>query len=444
MSNPKPIVIKKAKVPLRGYYDVPGDKSISHRAILVNALIPGTVRITNMNRGTDVQCSLDSAKNLGIECDIDQQNEIMLHVPSFFEIKNKLFWAGNSGTTARFLCGILSATRGDAQISGDESLCKRPMGRVMAPLRLMGVKFEATNDDFLPMDIIGCPTLKPIHYCMPVASAQVKSAIILAALQCNDGVSVIEEPIKTRDHTELLLQSLDIPIEVQDSEKGGRLIKIPGFNIQRTLSPKDRSLTIPGDPSAAAFWVVAGTIIEGSHIIIPNVCLNPLRSGFIDILRRMGSNIVIANKKKSGGEWVGDLEISYAPLEGVYVKAHEVARTIDEYPILAMAAAVAKGKSVFEGLGELRFKESNRLFSIAHGLKKCGISTEIEDDNLIIWGNNGQGIVAQHPEIHAQLDHRMAMSFAILALASDIELSILGYETVSSSFPDFFEKIFCV
>jgi 3-phosphoshikimate 1-carboxyvinyltransferase len=439
-----PIIIKKTKNPLTGSYEVPGDKSISHRSILVNALIPGTVRIANINTGTDVQCSLESAKNLGIECDINEKNEIKLNIPPVLEIKNQSFWAGNSGTTARFLCGVLSGNKINAQISGDESLCKRPMSRVMAPLHSMGVKFKAINNEFLPMSIEGSSTLKPIHYCMPVASAQVKSAIILAGIQCNDGVSIIEEPIKTRDHTELLLQSLQIPIEIEDHQKGGQLIKVPGFNVQRTLCKKDRFLMVPGDPSAAAFWVVAATIIQGSHILVPNVCLNDVRIGFIDVLKKMGSKITIANKKKSGGEIVGDLEISYASLEGVCIKANEVARTIDEYPILAIAAAMAKGKSVFEGLRELRFKESNRLFSIANGLKKCGIATEIEGDNLIIWGNNGQGITAKNAEIDAQLDHRIAMSFAILALASDVELSILGYETVSSSFPNFFEKILSI
>ena len=337
---------------------------------------------------------------------------------------------GNSGTGVRLAMGLMASTDLMARCIGDASLSKRPMGRVTKPLAAFGTKFETTEGDRLPLKIYGAANAKPIKYTLPVASAQVKSAVLLAGLNTK-GVTTVIEPIATRDHTERMLTSFGAKISVQMID-GARHISLEG---QHELKAQD--LDIPGDPSSAAFPMVAALITEGSDIIVENIMLNPTRTGLIDTLIEMGGDIEIQNRRVAGGEDVGDLHVKYSRLKGVRVPANRAPSMIDEYPILSVAASFAEGTTRMEGLEELRVKESDRLNAVEAGLQANGVATASGHDWLEVHGGGapGGGRVTTH------MDHRIAMSFLVMGLASRIHTQIDDSAFIATSFPGFTELL---
>lgn len=334
---------------------------------------------------------------------------------------------GNAGTAARLMMGLLAPYPYTVQFTGDESLSKRPMHRVMTPLADMGAEFMARDGGRLPLSMRGAGHLRPITYTVPVPSAQVKSAILLAALNARGTTTVIEKEA-TRDHTERMLRFFSI-----DVHTNGTAITLKGEQRQTT---KDRSLAVPADPSSAAFPIIAALITPGSEVTVFNVCLNPLRTGLITTLFEMGADIAISNQREVGGEVVGDITARHSSLRDVDVPAARAPSMIDEYPILAIAAAYAEGKSIMRGLSELRVKESDRLAAVIEGLRTCGVDAMEDGDNLIVYGRSGSN-VRGGATITSHYDHRIAMSFLVLGLASKEPVTVDDIRAIATSFPDF-------
>jgi 3-phosphoshikimate 1-carboxyvinyltransferase len=436
MSESTPIPATAHKSPaLHGAVRVPGDKSISHRALILASQALGKTRIRGLLTGEDVIHTANALRALGV--DIEQYGDEWvveglgiggLQAPSH------TLDMGNAGTGARLIMGLLAAYPFSARLTGDASLQSRPMSRVMTPLRLMGAQFDATENERLPITTHGSSQLKAITYTLPMASAQVKSAILLSALNTSGTTRVIE-PEASRDHTERMLRFFDIPIS-HTHKDGAHVWSLEGRPAQ---SPKDREIIVPADPSSAAFPLVAALLVEGSEITLTDVCLNPLRTGLFKTLLEMGAHIDIRNQREVGGEPVGDIHARYSPLRPVDVPAERAPSMIDEYPILAMAAAMANGRSTMHGLGELRVKESNRLNAIIDGLHACGVDAYEEGDNLVIQGR------ATPPEggatVRCHHDHRIAMSFLVLGLASKAPISVDDTRAIATSFPHFIETM---
>ncbi|MCX7338166.1 MAG: 3-phosphoshikimate 1-carboxyvinyltransferase [Alphaproteobacteria bacterium] len=411
------------KEKMTGEFFVPGDKSISHRVLILAALTKVPLEIKNLNSGEDVARTRDALK--------------FLTEPSRHPLD-----MGNSGTSARLLMGLLSTLPHSSTLTGDESLSRRPMKRVMDPLRQMGAKFLCPDGDHLPITIQGGATLTSIVYRQSVPSAQVKSAILLAGLFA-DGTTTVVEPIPTRDHTERLMAHLGMPITVSHNADGEYQASVQG---KKGFAPVSASvsvsaLEIPGDPSAAAFWIVAALLTKDSLITIKDICWNPYRRGFCEILQKMGAAITVIATTPRCGEDCVDLICKTSPLTAIEISADMSASLIDEYPILAVAAAFAKGQSIFHGLGELRHKESDRLDGIFRGLTACGIKAEIQSDSLIIHGQSFGESPDTPIQIFANNDHRIAMAFSIFALAHSRPVTIHQTDTVNTSFPDFFEQV---
>jgi 3-phosphoshikimate 1-carboxyvinyltransferase len=335
---------------------------------------------------------------------------------------------GNSGTAARLLCGLLAGHGFTTVLTGDASLRSRPMGRVVTPLTAMGVTFQANDGDRMPLTVTGSDDLRPTAYTLPVASAQVKSAVLLAGLHAPGETSVVE-PRPTRDHSERMLSHFGADIRVE-AEGDGRRITVTG---QPELIPA--AIAVPADPSSAAFPAVAALLVAGSEITLPGLCVNPTRTGLYTTLAEMGADLSWDNERVEGGEPVADLTIRASQLTGVEVPADRAPAMIDEYPVLAMAAACATGTSVFHGVGELRHKESDRLAAVAAGLAACGVAVEEGADSLTIHGTGKAP--AGGAAIAAALDHRIAMSFLVLGLASEAPISIDDATSIETSFPDF-------
>ncbi len=419
---------------LSGGARVPGDKSISHRALMLSALAVGKTRARGLLEGEDVLATAHALRRMGVGIirdgdgvwEIDGVGVGGLHAP------DDVLDLGNSGTAARLLCGILAGHDFTAILTGDDSLRARPMGRVTAPLAEMGVQTAARDGERMPLSITGTADLRPIEYELPVPSAQVKSAVLLAGLHAPGQTSVIESAA-TRDHTERMLAHMGAEVDVADTD-AGRRITITG---QPELNPAD--IEIPADPSSAAFPAVAAAIVAGSEIELLTVGMNPARIGLFDTLAEMGADITRVNRRNVGGEPVADLQIRAGDLKGIVVPGERAPSMIDEYPVLAAAAACADGTTVFEGVGELRVKESDRLAAMEHGLAACGVAAWSEDDRLVIQGCNGapKGGV----EIAANLDHRIAMSFLVLGLATEEPVTIDDIRTVETSFPGFVETM---
>ena len=418
---------------LAGSLRVPGDKSISHRALMLAALAVGESRIDGLLEGEDVLCTAAALRALGAEISRGDDGcwRVWGRGIGGLSEPEAVLDLGNSGTGVRLLMGVLAAHPLTATLTGDASLTGRPMGRVAEPLALMGAQIRAREGGRLPLTITGSAEPRPFSYRLPVPSAQVKSAILLAGLGA-PGITEVIEPAPTRDHSERLMRHFGAAVEVSPEGEEGeeRRVRLTG---QLELVPQE--VRVPGDPSSAAFPLVAALIAPGSEITLPGVGLNPLRTGLIDTLKKMGARISVENPREESGEPVGDLKVATSALEGVRVPATRAPSMIDEYPVLAAAAACARGTTVMEGLGELRVKESDRLALVARGLAACGVAVEEGPDSLTVHGTGAA------PEggatVESALDHRIAMSFLVLGLASQQPVTIDDAAPIATSFPDF-------
>ncbi|MDG2312417.1 MAG: 3-phosphoshikimate 1-carboxyvinyltransferase [Alphaproteobacteria bacterium] len=426
------IIVARNSNPLQGTLDIPGDKSISHRALMLGAITIGETIITGLLEGDDVQHTASALRCFGVKVRREGIGKWRINGVGIGGLisPNRLIDVGNSGTSARLLCGLISGHGFSSMLTGDNSLCSRPMVRVIEPLMQMGATFHASEGDRLPMTITGNDNLMPISYKLPIASAQVKSAILLAGLHAPGATSVIESR-PTRDHTERMLRYFGADITVEEIDAGNKITVIG----QPELTPA--LVTVPADPSSAAFPVVAALIVKGSKIKLSGVCKNPTRIGIYTTLLEMGASLEWKNERQMGGETVADLYVKSSELIGVTVPADRAPSMIDEYPVLAMAAACASGSSIFCGVGELRFKESDRIAAIVSGLTECGISVEVDGDSLIIHGSSTEP--AGGATINALMDHRIAMSFLVLGLKSKEAITIDEGSSINTSFPNFIE-----
>ena len=417
---------------LNGEITIPGDKSISHRCIILSSLAIGESKINGLLNSSDVNCTINAMKSFGASIDMSSNDECTVNgigIGSLKQPDNPLDF-GNSGTAVRLMLGLVSTYPIETHFTGDESLTQRPMRRVTDPLTDFGANFELRNKEFLPIVVKGANLPIPITYEMEVASAQVKSAILLAGLNA-PGITTVVEKEKTRDHTETLLKYYGYEIS-QEERNNKNFISLEG---QKYLSPVN--IKVPGDPSSAAYPVVAGLICKNSNIKIKNVLLNPTRDGLYRCLDEMGAKITYSNKKNEAGEITYDLEVKSSSLKPIDVPAERAPSMIDDYPILAVAASLTNGISIFRGLSELKVKESDRLLGIYNFLSKNGIEAKIDSNNLIIKGSSegpkGGGLV------ETNLDHRIAMSSIILGMVSDESIRIDDIETIKTSFPNFVE-----
>ncbi|BAV63798.1 3-phosphoshikimate 1-carboxyvinyltransferase [Sphingobium cloacae] len=421
-----------AAPPLAGSIAVPGDKSISHRSLMLSALAVGESRIEGLLEGEDVLATAAAMRAMGADIGRDDGGIWHVHgvgVGGLLQPQTALEM-GNSGTSTRLLMGLIASHAITATFTGDASLSKRPMARVTEPLSRMGASFTASPGERLPLTMRGlCPAV-PLDYRLPVASAQVKSAILLAGLNA-PGVTRIVEPIPTRDHSERMLRGFGAELNVETQSDGTRIITLRG---EAELRPQ--SIMVPGDPSSAAFPIVAALLVPGSRITIMNVGLNATRAGLIELLRAMGGDILIENPREVGGEPVGDLIVGASSLKGIEPDPALAPSMIDEYPVAFIAAALAEGRSVFRGLEELRVKESDRLTTMAEGLRAIGVTVEELEDGVVIEGSGGALLAGGGP-IATKLDHRIAMSFAVAGLVSRSGVTIDDMRPVATSFPGF-------
>jgi 3-phosphoshikimate 1-carboxyvinyltransferase len=411
---------------------VPGDKSISHRAVMLGALAVGETRITRLLEGEDVMATAAAMRAMGahVEKTGEEWRIYGVGVGGLLQPSGALEM-GNSGTSTRLLMGLLASHAITAAFTGDASLSKRPMSRVIEPLSRMGASFNPSPGGRLPLMMTGASTPVPIEYRLPVASAQVKSAVLLAGLN-TAGITTVIEPVPTRDHSERMLRGFGAELELEEAG-GERIIRVRG---EADLIPQ--TIEVPGDPSSAAFFVVAATLIEGSDLVIENVGLNPTRAGLLAVLRQMGARIEELDAREVGGEPVADLRVRHAPLSAIDVDSALAPSMIDEFPILFVAAALAKGRTVTRGLDELRVKESDRLAAMAGALAAAGARVEEAEDGLIIEGTGGEPLRGTaNARVKTHLDHRIAMSMAVAGLASRDGVEIDDLRPIATSFPDF-------
>jgi 3-phosphoshikimate 1-carboxyvinyltransferase len=421
-----------AEGPLSGRMRVPGDKSISHRALMLSALAVGDSVIEGLLEGEDVLATAAAMRAMGahIHRNADGRWHVSgVGVGTLLQPQSALDM-GNSGTSTRLLMGLVASHAITATFTGDASLSRRPMGRVIDPLRLVGADITASPGGRLPLMLRGAPQPLPIRYRLPVASAQVKSAILLAGLNIQ-GETVVEEPIATRDHSERMLRGFGADLSVEPLQGGGKAISLRGW-----AELKAQQLSVPGDPSSAAFPLVAALIVPGSDITIEGVGLNPTRDGIVRVLRMMGADIESLNPREVGGEPVADLRVRHSALTGIEVPPEIAPSMIDEYPILFVAAALARGRTTMRGIEELRVKESDRIATMAAGLRAAGVFVEELPDGLVVEGSGGDPVPGA-AVVAAQLDHRIAMSFAILSLASRKPVIVDDRAPIATSFPAF-------
>ena len=417
------MVIQKIKKAV-GQIKVPGDKSISHRAVMLGSLANGVTEISGFLKGADCLSTIDCFRKMGIDIDINGEN-VTVHGNGLRGLKkpDEMLYTGNSGTTTRLLCGILAGQNFDTSITGDASIQKRPMGRVVKPLSMMGAKIE---NEYCPLYITGTK-LHGIDYKMPVASAQVKTAIILAGLYA-DGETVIHEIEKSRDHTELMLSAMGADLTVD--------------NLDITVKPTNDltavNVDVPGDISSAAFFLVLGAIMPNSQITVTNVGINPTRTGIIDVLKDMGADITLENVHTSAGETVANITVRSSSLKGTTVGGDIIPRLIDELPIIAVAAVFADGQTVIKDAQELKVKETNRIRAVVDEFNKCGIDITETDDCMII--NGGKSIHGADFKTYG--DHRMAMSLTVLAQLADSESTLDDSDCACVSYPTFFDDFY--
>jgi 3-phosphoshikimate 1-carboxyvinyltransferase len=421
---------------LSGAITVPGDKSISHRSLMLSALAVGESIIEGLLEGEDVHATANAMRAMGAQVERGDDGIWRVYgvgVGGLLQPEQALDM-GNSGTSTRLLMGLVASHAITATFIGDASLSKRPMSRVTDPLGLMGADFSASPGGRLPMMVRGiCPAVA-ISYRLQVASAQVKSAILLAGLN-TPGITRVIEPVPTRDHSERMLSGFGAQLTVETDGDGVRVISIRG---EAELKPQH--IVVPGDPSSAAFAMVAALIVPGSKVTIRNVGINPTRAGLIKVLQTMGGQIILANERVVGGESVADLDVSHSVLAGTEPDPSVVPSMVDEFPILFVAAAFAKGRSVFRGLEELRVKESDRITVMADGLRALGATVEELPDGLIVDGRNADPFPGG-VTIAAHLDHRIAMSFVVAGLVSRAPVTIDDVVPVATSYPQFFDQI---
>lgn len=415
---------------LEGTIRVPGDKSISHRALIFGALAVGETRIEGLLEGEDVLATAEIMRQFGATVTRTGEGAWSVHgvgVGGLREPEAPLDF-GNSGTGARLIMGLVAGHPITATFIGDASLSRRPMGRIIDPLSLMGAHFHAREGGKMPLTLTGARPAMPITYRSPVASAQVKSAVLLAGLNA-PGQTCVIEPVPTRDHTERMLRAFGAQVDTREGE-GGLEIRLVG---QPELTPCP--IIVPGDPSSAAFPVVAALIVPGSEVIVEGITLNPHRAGLYTTLMEMGGNIEVMNQRDEGGEPVADLRVRASHLRGIDVPPARAASMIDEYPVLAIAAAFAEGETRMSGIHELRVKESDRIAATASGLRANGVKAHETEDSMTVEGRSGDVAGGGHVATH--MDHRIAMSFLVMGLAAQKPVTIDDGAMIATSFPDF-------
>ena len=427
-----PVIVERSNA-LSGIINTPSDKSISHRALILGSLCIGKTKIHNLLLSEDIMSTIGALEQFGANINVNKESGITtVHgfgIGGLLQPSKKVY-LGNSGTSVRLLIGLMSSCDVCVEFEGDQSLSRRPMGRVLEPLKEMGLEIIGNNTNNLPLKLQGTALPIPINHKLLVPSAQIKSALMLSALNIR-GRSTIIETIKTRDHTEKLFAYFDADIEVKKNEVGDKEIVING---QKRLSR--REIDIPGDPSSAAFFIVAALILKGSKLRIENIMMNPTRSVYIDYLISMGAKIDFINKYSKCGEEVLDIEVTASELKGITTSLEDAPSLIDEFLILSVAAAYAKGESRFCGISELKVKESDRLEAIINMLTSAGVECRTQDDDLIIRGN---GEVSGGSSIMTNYDHRVAMSALILGLGAKSQIRIDDISPIATSFPDFME-----
>ena len=420
---------------LSGNLSVPGDKSISHRSLIIGSLVNGRIEINNLLESEDVIATAEALKILGVKINKlhDKWEVFGSGIGNFFG-SNYTLNMGNSGTGARLLMGLVAGSDVEATFIGDESLSKRPMKRVTVPLKKTGAMILGQTDN-LPIKIRGSKIPLPIKYQSPISSAQVKSSILLAGLSSLGNTTIIE-PSLSRDHTERMLKFFGANISTYELDDMSWKITLDGIPELKPLN-----LSIPADPSSAAFPIVSAIITPNSEIKVENVCINELRTGLYKTLIEMGANIQIFNEKEISGEMVADITASSSSLKGITVPKSRAASMIDEYPILSIAATRATGKTVMEGVEELRYKETDRIKTVCEGLQKIGVVTHETKDSLIIEGKGPKAKIIGNVEIDSNLDHRIAMSFLCLGLITEKSIIVRNTDTINSSFPFFMQKM---
>lgn len=430
-SNPtSPHLTSRAGGALTGTVRAPGDKSISHRSLILGAMATGVTEIDGLLEGDDILATARAVEAFGAKVERLGDGTWRVTGQGGFRTPLDVIDCGNAGTGVRLLMGAAAGYPITVTFDGDASLRKRPMKRVTGPLQEMGARFAwIAGEDRLPVTMSG-GNLKAIGYRMPVASAQVKSAIILAGVNA-EGETMVVEPERSRDHTERMLVAFGVRLNSQD-ENGEQAINFVGGQ-----SLTGTAVSVPGDPSSAAFPLAAGLIVPGSSVTVEGVMLNPLRTGLFDTWIEMGADLTITNRRVSGGEDVGDITARHSALKGVVVPVERAASMIDEYPILAATAAFAEGRTVMRGVGEMRVKESDRITLMVNGLRACGVAVEEEAEGFIVTG----GPVAGGATIATAHDHRIAMSHLVLGLASTAPVSVLDPEMIATSFPGFVEMM---
>ena len=438
MSATRRPVSKKARITvssraagLAGSATVPGDKSISHRALIMGALAVGETRITGLLLGDDILRTAAAMAALGAGVTRDRGSgpwRVQGRGVGGLSEPGDVLDMGNSGTGARLIAGVLAAHPFTSVMTGDASLRRRPMQRVITPLSQCGATFMAREGGQLPMAIAGSPLLVPLEYESPVASAQIKSAVLLAGLHAA-GATTVTEPAPSRDHTERMFRHFGVDVD------SGTVAGSNAYRVRIVGQPEleARDIVVPADPSSAAFPLVAALIVPGSHITLRNIGINPLRIGLFETLREMGADIAFKNAREEAGEPVADIEVRTSKLKGLTVPASRAPSMIDEYPILAVAAAFAEGETRMDGLAELRVKESDRLVVMADGLAACGVDARADGDSLIVRG----GVPKGNATIAVHLDHRIAMSLLVMGMAAEDPVAVDDVSAVGTSFPGF-------
>lgn len=427
-----PSLVSQPHNVLTGKVTIPGDKSMSHRSLMLSALAVGESKISGLLEGEDVLATADAMRAMGAKIERIGEGEWRVYGVGVGGLSSpdNIIDVGNSGTSARLLMGLIASHDITVMMTGDASLRGRPMGRVMNPLSEVGARFEARDSKYLPATIKGTDVPMPLDYTPPMASAQVKSAVILAGLN-TPGITTVREKVATRDHTERMLSAMGADITITE-ENGERTVKLVG---QPELKPV--TLSVPGDISSSAFILVAASILDGSDVTIEHVGMNPLRTGIIDALKAMGANIELMHARNLGGEPVADIHVRGTKLKGVTELSVDPSTMIDEFPVLFCAAAVAEGTSRFTGLEEMRVKESDRIMVMAAGLKANGVKVTEFDDGLEITGCSGK--VPGGGMVETFLDHRIAMSFAVLGQMAEKPITIDDASPIQTSFPTFID-----